>query len=337
MVLAIFMIILAAVGVITLLAFMRARTRAGKLDGYEKTEMLTVAKGIGWVSFSVFFVSGLMAAFSLFTVIPANHAGVEVLLGKPTGRVFTEGFNLKNPLATVVELPGLQQESTYSNTVDEGEKGGPDAVRARTADNAEVDVDASVLWALDMTGGSPINTYRQYRNPEQVRAVLLRPVSRDVIRDCIAKVAFEEAGTSQREQIGDCARIQIAEAVGPYVTIRAVQIREVDLLSDQIRAGIEQKLAAEQAAQEAAFRRDQAQIDAETARIAAEGVANAEIERAKGIAEANRLVDESLTATLLQYRTVEFLSQSGSTVWVLGGVDSPEMVIDMNRVEPVDE
>lgn len=127
--------------------------------------------------------------------------------------------------------------------------------------------------------------------------------------------------------------MDIAAAVEPYVVIRAVQIREVDLLSDQIRSGIERKLAAEQAAQEAEFRRQQAEIDAETARIAAEGVAKAEIERARGIAEANRLVNESLTPTLLAYRKYEFLSQVGNTTWVIEGDSPVEPVLVVNEDE----
>ena len=331
MTLAILMIVLALVGIVTLVAWFRARARAGRLEGYEKRDALAVSKVVGWAS--VVAVAGAcgVGLFSLFTVVPANHAGVEVLFGRPT-RTFQEGINVKNPLASVASIPGLQQESTYSNTVGAGERGGPDAVEAITADNAVVDVDASVLWALDLTGNRPIEAYRQYRTLERIRLDLLRPVSRDVIRDCIAAVAFEEARTSQREAIGECARTGITTRVDEFgvgVTIRAVQIRSMSARSAELQAGIDRKLVAEQAAREAEFRKDQAEIDAETARIAAEGVANAEIERAKGISEANRLVGESLTPALLAYRQVELLAQSGNATWVIDGSVAP--VLDINK------
>ena len=328
---AMLMIALALVGIVTLIGWFRARARAGKLEGYEQRDAVAVSKAVGWASVAAFAGAGIMALFSLFTVVPANHAGVEVLFGKPT-RTFQEGINVKNPLASVAEVPGLQQESTYSNTVGEGERGGPDAVEAITADNAVVDVEASVLWALDLTGDRPIEAYRQYRTLERIRLDLLRPVSRDVIRDCIAAVAFEEARTSQREAIGECARAGITNRVDEFgvgVTIRAVQIRSMSARSEELQAGIDRKLVAEQAAREAEFRKDQAEIDAETARIAAEGVANAEIERARGIAEANRVVGESLTPALLAYRQVELLAQSGNATWVIDGSVAP--VMDINK------
>ena len=329
MFIAILAIVFALLGIVLLVAWSRTKNRAKKeTDSYRQRTLEGNAAFIAIFAAVAATAAVGLAIASLVTIIPANHAGVEVLFGKPT-RVFGEGLNFKNPLASVADIPGLQQESTYSNTVDEGERGGPDAVVAQTTDNLDVDVDASVLWSLSLEGNAPIDTYREYRTIEQIRAVLLRPVSRDAIRVCIARFNFEEARTIGREQIGDCSAKAIADAVFPFVIVRDVQIREMSA-SPEVMAAIDRKAAAEQAAREAEFRRDQAAIDAETARIAAEGVANAEIERARGIAEANRLVNESLTPTLLEYRKVEFLSQSNNTVWVLSGDDSPELVIPVD-------
>ncbi len=324
--------VLVLVAIAGLFGWLAARRRVRTATNeYEIRDAQGVATIAGWASAVALVAGVIVLATGLFTVVQANHAGVEVFFGKPT-RAFQEGFHLKNPLASVSQIPGLQQESTYSNTVGEGERGGPDAVEAITADNAVVDVEASVLWALDLTADSAIAAYRQYRTLDRIRLDLLRPVSRDVIRDCIAAVAFEEARTSQREAIGDCARVGITTRVDEFgvgVAIRAVQIRSMSARSAELQSGIDRKLVAEQAAREAEFRKDQAEIDAETAQIAAEGVANAEIERAKGIAEANRLVDQSLTPSLLRYRQYEFLTSTGNTVWVLEGDNEPELVIPM--------
>ena len=206
-------------------------------------------------------------------------------------------------------------------------------MEAVTADNAVVDVDASVLWHLDLSGRSPIDIYREYRTLDQVRLRLLRPVSRDAIRDCISRVAFEEARTAERQGIADCAQREIAAAVNENgVIIRAVRIHNMSARSTLLQDGIDSKLTAEQAAREAEFRLVQAQVDAETARIHAEGRANADIARAQGTAQANNLVNESLTPQLLEYRKYEFLSQSGNTNWVIeGNVDGPELVIPMTE------
>ena len=291
-------------------------------------------KAMGSVSVACWIIGiagglALLVSSVVFSV-PANHVGVEVLFGKPSS-THTEGLQIKNPFSEVAFVPGLQQESTYSAVASEGEKAAADAVEAVTNDNAVVDVDASILWSLDLSQAKDI--YREYRTLDQVRSRLLRPVSRDVIRDCVARHAFEEARTSERQNIATCAEAAIsAQTSDKGVIINAVQIRNMKAKSDELQASIDRKLAAEQAASEAEFRRQQAEVDAQTAKIRAQGEADAEIAKAQGVKEANRLVSESLTASLLEFRKYEFLSQSGNTNWVIDGsvgVNGPDLVIPM--------
>ena len=169
-------------------------------------------KAMGSVSVACWIIGiagglALLVSSVVFSV-PANHVGVEVLFGKPSS-THTEGLQIKNPFSEVAFVPGLQQESTYSAVASEGEKAAADAVEAVTNDNAVVDVDASILWSLDLSQAKDI--YREYRTLDQVRSRLLRPVSRDVIRDCVARHAFEEARTSERQNIAVCAEQAIKE------------------------------------------------------------------------------------------------------------------------------
>lgn len=298
-------------------------------DNYVSKRILHFSRIGAWV---IALAGGLSLIVSsmLFTV-PANNVGVEVLFGKPRS-TYQEGLHFKNPFSEVINIPGLQQESTYSAVPSEGERSSADAVEAVTQDNAVVDVDASILWSLDLSQAKEI--YREYRTLEQVRLRLLRPVSRDVIRDCVAQYPFEEARTSQRQAIAACAEQEISSQTGPKgVVLAAVQIRNMSAQSIDLQASIDRKLSAEQAAREAEFRRDQASVDAETARIRAEGEANAEVARAEGVKQANILVGESLSPALLEFRRYEFLSQSGNTNWVIEGnvgVDGPQLVIPMD-------
>ncbi len=320
-------------GIVILVIFGAIGFTLGKLRSSAQTEVAHRMFGISRVASWVIAISGglaLLLSSVLFTV-PANHVGVEVLFGKPQ-TTYSEGLHVKNPFSDVFNIPGLQQESTYSAVVTEGEKEIADAVEAVTQDNAVVDVDASILWSLDLSQAKEI--YREYRTLDQVRIRLLRPVSRDEIRDCVASYPFEEARTSQRQAIATCAEAAISDQTGPKgVIINAVQIRNMKAQSTDLQASIDRKLSAEQAAREAEFRRDQAEVDAETARIRAEGEANAEIAKAEGVKQANLLVSESLDEKLLEFRKYEFLSQNGNTNWVIDGtvgVDGPQLVIPMD-------
>ena len=267
----------------------------------------------------------LMLVFSAVFTVPNNHAGVEVLFGRITA-AHSEGIHLKNPLSSVYNIPGLQQESTYSASAGEGEVRGNDALEAVTADQARVDIDATILWSLDLSEAQYI--FREYRTLDQVRARLLRPTARDNVRDCVARHIFQDARTSGRQVIADCSRDAInTETADRGLVVHSVQIRGMAAQSTEFQAGIDRKLVADQAAQEALYRQQQAQVDAETARITAEGEARAAIERAKGEAEANQRVEESLTPQLVEYRKYEFLSKAGNTVWVIEGQSPPIPVL----------
>ena len=267
----------------------------------------------------------LMLPAVLYTV-PSNHTGVLVLFGQAQG-TSAPGLHLKLPFASVSNIPGLAQESTYSNTVDEGEKGGPDAVAAVTADNAVINVDATVLWNLDL--GQARSIYEEYRDLDQIRQRLLRPTSRDVIRGCVLQHNFEEARTTARSKIAECIDGKIASATGDAgIIIRNVQIRKMEAQSADLQASIDRKLAAEQAAREAEFRKEQAEVDAETAEVRARGEAEAQIERARGEAEANKLLTESLTPEVLQNRLIEAYKEADSlTVFSGSAEELPDPVI----------
>ncbi len=278
-------------------------------------------------------VGGIAAAVlavslvSVFTV-DANTVGVEVLFGKPTNS-WREGLHFKNPLSKIVHISGVQQESTYSARVSEGEKGGFDAVSAVTADNAVVEVDATLLWNLDLNLAEEI--YRQYRDLETVRSRLVRPTSRNVIRDCMALYAFEEARTTGRAAIALCAEEGIqSETEQGGVLVSAVQIRGMTAQSAELQASIDRKLSAEQAAREAEFRRDQARVDAETARIKATGEAEATIERARGQAEGNRLLDASLTPPILTLRSLQAIADGGGVFFWTGDTSGAQPVLDIS-------
>ena len=270
-------------------------------------------------------VGGILLLFSAVFTVPNNHAGVEVLFGRITA-AHSEGLHLKNPLSSVYNIPGLQQESTYSASAGEGEVRGNDALEAVTADQARVDIDATILWSLDLSEAQYI--FREYRTLSQVRTRLLRPTARDNVRDCVSQHIFQAARTTARQDIADCSRDAInLETASRGLVVHSVQIRGMAAQSPEFQAGIDRKLVADQAAQEALYRQQQAEVDAETARITAEGEARAAIERAKGEAESNQRVNESLTPELVEYRKYEFLSKAGNTVWVIDGQSPPVPVL----------
>jgi regulator of protease activity HflC (stomatin/prohibitin superfamily) len=257
-------------------------------------------------------VAPILVVASTLTIVAPGEVAVPILFGS-AGTPLGEGFHLRNPFASVRALSVRTQESTYSDTIGEGDQADrADAITAVSLENAAVRVEITILWHL--VGAEASKVYRALGTG--YRDVIVRPVSRSAVRDCISKYRFELARTTQRPDVERCIEESLTGEFEPRgLAVDGVQLRDI-AATPELQASIEAKLQAEQDAQRARFQQDQARIDAETKVI----TAGAE-------AEANRLVGESLTADLLQLRIVEALSDK-AIVYLLGS-GSPTPVIPL--------
>jgi regulator of protease activity HflC (stomatin/prohibitin superfamily) len=102
----------------------------------------------------------------------------------------------------------------------------------------------------------------------------------------------------------------LSSALQPYGLVVDTINLENFAYSPEYNAAIEARAVAEQQVQVRQQELEQARVQAEQARVVAEGVANARIEEARGEAEANRLLDQSLTAELIQWQAINKLQDN---------------------------
>lgn len=257
-------------------------------------------------------VAFLLSVASTVTIVAPGEVVIPVLFGTAQSPL-EEGFHLRNPFASVRALSIRTQESTYTDTIGEGEQTDrADAITAVSLENASVRVEITILWHL--VGSEASSVYRAIG--VNYRDVIVRPVSRSAVRDCISRFRFELARTTQRPDVESCIEESLTVDFDRRgLAVDGVQLRDI-AATPELQASIEAKLQAEQDAQRAQFRQDQARIDAQTRIIAAEAEASA-----------NRLVAQSLTPELLQLRVVEALGDR-AVVYLLGS-DSPTPVIPL--------
>jgi regulator of protease activity HflC (stomatin/prohibitin superfamily) len=113
---------------------------------------------------------------------------------------------------------------------------------------------------------------------------------------------------NSRDEIRQKAKEELSRALEPFgLIVDTINIENFSY-SPEYNAEIEAKQAAQQRVETEKQNREQARIRAETAKIEAEGRANARIEEARGEAEANRLLTESLTDQLLNWQAIQKLN-----------------------------
>ena len=135
----------------------------------------------------------------------------------------------------------------------------------------------------------------------------------------------------KRDEIRTLAKQQLQANVAQYhIIIDDIYLANV-AFSPEYEAAIEAKQVAQQQVQTETQILAQKRIVAEQNVVQAQGLANANIETAKGQAEANRLLTQSLTPELIQYTLITKLSSTIQTILLPAG---QPFILDSNVLAP---
>ena len=156
---------------------------------------------------------------------------------------------------------------------------------------------------------------------------LVRPASRNTIRDAVSQYGVEEIVSTKRAEMEDIVRQWLGEKLSQNdLVLVDFLLRDIHF-SEEYAAAVEQKQISEQQAQQAQLIVEQKRQEAEQARQVAQGQADAAVIAAKGAAEArliqaqaeaqaNQLISQSLTPALVQYQYVTKLAPGVNTIFV---------------------
>ncbi len=282
-------------------------------------------------------VIGLLVLAILLTTVGAGLVFVEpdqiglviTILGSGGIRPapLYSGLHWIVPFAERVERYSIRNQTyTMSVATGEGQVQGDDSIQVRTKDGQQVYIDASVIYAIDQS--KAVNLYRTWGT--NYEDGLVRPTSRGVIRDAASQYGVEEIVSTKRAEMEDMITKQLSDTFeANNLVLRDFVLRNIRF-SDEYAAAVEQKQIAEQQAQQAKFVVDQKKQEAEQARQVAQGQADAAVISAKGAADArviqaqaeaqaNQLINQSLTAQLLQYQYITKLAPNVQTIFVPSG------------------
>lgn len=225
--------------------------------------------------------------------IQPEERGVVISAVAPKGYrevALTPGLRWIIPYFESVERYKISMQ-TYTMSIAplEGQVQGDDSVAGRTLDGQEVLLDASVIFSIDPTQVVQLHIDWQKRYVLE----LVRPVSRGVMRDAVAKFAIAEVYSTRRaemsQEIEDVLRAKLTEN---GLLLAQFVLRNVQF-SAEYAASVEQKQIAEQLAQQAKFVVEQRKQEADQARETARGRADAQVIEAKGAADARVIQAEA--------------------------------------------
>ncbi|TAE59327.1 MAG: prohibitin family protein [Nostocales cyanobacterium] len=248
-----------------------------------------------------FFLLILAMTIRPFAIVNAGERGVVMQFGKVQDTVLDEGIHPIIPIVTSVKRLNVRvQQNTF--------KAG-----AASKDLQTITTELAVNWHIDPLKVNKV--FQQIGDEELIISGIMTPAVSEVLKAATAKKTAEEIIT-KRTELKQEIDTNLKERLASYGVI----VDDVSLVnfsfSPEFSRAIEAKQIAEQEAKQASFIAQKATQEAQ-----------AEVNRAKGQAEAQRLQRLTLTPELLQKQAIE--KWDGRFPMVMGG-DGAVPLININ-------
>ncbi|MEO7444462.1 MAG: prohibitin family protein [Ferruginibacter sp.] len=250
-----------------------------------------------------------------FVQINAGQVGVKKLFGKVQADVLSSGLHIVNPLYEIDHFDVKTQNYTMSGIHDEGKQSGDDAIRVLTADGLEVTIDLTVLYKV--VGIEAPKIVRETGSDYEEKIV--RPITRTRIRDNAVYYDAIALYSTKRDEFQNRIFKGIElDFKKRGLVLENLLVRNITLPS-AVKSSIEQKIQAEQDAQKMQFVLQKERQEAERKRV-----------EAQGIADYQRIINESLTDRQLQYEQIKAMkdlaASTNAKLIMMGGKGSPVII-----------
>ncbi|MDJ0707588.1 MAG: prohibitin family protein [Leptolyngbyaceae cyanobacterium MO_188.B28] len=249
------------------------------------------------IALTIFAIIFGIVASSSFVIINPGQAGVLSILGKAQDGALLEGIHIKPPVISAVDI--------YDVTVQKFEV----PAQSSTKDLQDLSASFAINFRLDPT--EVVEIRRTQGTLQNIVSKIIAPQTQESFKVAAARRTVEEAIT-KREELKQDFDAALGERLDRYGII-VLDTSVVDLaFSTEFAKAVEEKQIAEQRARRAVYVAQEAEQQAQ-----------AEINRAKGRSEAQRLLAETLKAQggqlVLQKEAIE--------AWKTGGAQMPKVLV----------
>lgn len=228
----------------------------------------------------LFVVMLCLALFSrFFMVVPAGERGVLMRFGAVEEKILEEGLHPIIPILQSVKLLSVRVQTFSMQT------------EAASRDLQDVAVEVAVNWRIDP---SQVNRlYQLIGDAPAITNSIIRPCIEDSIKAVLASYTAEQLVT-ERAKVKQAMIDLLGERLEHYqLLLDDVDLLQVDF-SERFREAVEAKQVAEQEAKRAEFEA-----------IRAQRLADAKVFLARGQAQAQQLLQASLTPSILEHEAIE--------------------------------
>ncbi|HIK29005.1 MAG: prohibitin family protein [Oscillatoriaceae bacterium SKW80] len=233
----------------------------------------------------------LLIVFQPFVIVNAGERGVMMKFGQVQEKVLDEGLHFIIPIVNTVERLSVRVQKHQI------------PAEAASKDLQDVYTDVALNWHIVPEKVNKV--FQQVGNEGQIVQRIINPAIEEVLKAVMAQYTAEQIITRRGEVKAGIDDLLTSRLANYNVAVDDISLVNIHF-SKRFSEAVEAKQIAEQDAKRAEFIALKAMKEAE-----------AEINRAKGQAEAQRLLRENLTPEILQKQAIE--KWDGHFPMVLGG------------------
>ena len=252
----------------------------------------------------VLFLIG--AAWASFTIIQPGNVGVVFNRWSGALKTVGQGVAWRVPWITQVQsYPVALRTYTMVRRGGEGSERGDDSIDLPTKEGQHIRQDISVTYNTSQDKAADV--FRSFRGADigDIEATFVRRTIITVAQNAAGQMSLSDLISSQRGTLQE----HIQDDLQREMNKMGFVVDKVNLgashLPDAIEKQMQQKMAAQQQAQQADYELQRQQTLAKAKVAEAEGEAQATLVKAKAQAEANKLLQEALTPLLIQNKAIE--------------------------------
>jgi regulator of protease activity HflC (stomatin/prohibitin superfamily) len=260
----------------------------------------------------------LVSLISSFTVIAPGNTGVIFNIWTGSLRSVPQGMAWRMPWITQVQsYPTALRTYTMVRRSGEGSAAGDDSIDLPTLEGQHITQDISVTYNTSEDKAAQV--FKSFRGADiaEIEATFIRRTIITVAQNAAGQMSLSELISSKRDEL----QSGIQRSLSVELNKMGFALDKVNLgashLPQTLEAQMQQKMAAQQQAQQAEYELQKQEMLAKAAVAKAQGEADSVLVRAKAESEANRMLQATLSAILIQNKTIE--KWNGTLPQVTGG------------------
>jgi regulator of protease activity HflC (stomatin/prohibitin superfamily) len=237
---------------------------------------------------------GFSVLYSSIIQIGPGEVGVPILFGNVQENTLKSGLNFINPLVTVEKLDIKTQAYTMSGVKDEGALKGDDAIVTLSSDGLSLRLDVTIWFRL---GEAQAPNLLRTIGTDYVEKIV-RPAARTALRDVSVMFTATDIYSAKRDDFQSEITKNLEKAFdGRGIVLERILLRNVEL-PQKVKEAIDEKISSEQRAQQMVYVLQKEKQEAERKRVEAEG-----------IAQAQKIISNTISAQYLQWKYIEALKE----------------------------